>query len=155
MCDKEVASTKGEEALDKAHFKNNFKSKNKVEVTEVVTTAIVEEESVDCTKCKKVFENATDVEKHKAECGEIIGLNKCYICEKEFISKVDIRKHMKSHENIVVNKCDICKKEFISKVDMRKHMKIHEDVIETVDEEDDEDCESPARKRGFQKGNKK
>ena len=68
VCNKEVASLKGEEAVDEAHFKKNFKFKDKAVVTEVVTTAIGEEELVDRTKCKKILKSSTDVEKHKTEC---------------------------------------------------------------------------------------
>ena len=54
-----------------------------------------------------------------------------------------------------MNKCEISPKEFISKVDLKKHMRYHKDVIETFEEEDGEDWEAPDRKRGFQNGNKK
>ena len=98
VCDKEVACMKGEGALGNSHIKKSVQSKDKVEnpkeveiekVTEVIT-AVVEEELVDCAKCKTVFRTTNDQYQHSKVCDQATGINKCGVCEHVFLSKVGL-----------------------------------------------------------------
>ena len=51
---------------------------------------------IDCGKCKAVFKKEQDVFDHSNDCSEVLQMNICEFCRQEVVSKLALKKHMKT-----------------------------------------------------------
>lgn len=88
-----------------------------------------------CSKCGKTFWRKytltrhinTDCESDRKE-REARRQHKCHLCEKSYLNKKDLSKHLKWHETGTTkkpHKCTICSKAFVNSRGVREHMASH------------------------------
>ncbi|KAL3274538.1 hypothetical protein HHI36_015920 [Cryptolaemus montrouzieri] len=79
-------------------------------------------------ECKKVFYDRAEFTKHNKEFHKTEDSTVCKYCNKEFDKVKNLAEHVRlQHKgNGKVNKCSICEKEFINQSLLRNHIKIHE-----------------------------
>ncbi|XP_055854221.1 zinc finger and BTB domain-containing protein 17-like [Episyrphus balteatus] len=85
-------------------------------------------ESKQCPYCKKEFAHLKNMRTH-IQRHFIKGKYNCPHCPSRYHTKYDVQRHMtKAHSDGVVFKCDICDKEFPTKPEWSRHIKSHDDL---------------------------
>jgi hypothetical protein len=114
--------------------KAKYKSKHSQELT---NQAEAKDESTLCSQCGKQMHTKKDAERHKLWHSKISSSTtkkirlECSFCSKRCPTEVQMKQHMKSHQNedtVKVYSCQICSKSFKNLTHLNNHMKIHSDV---------------------------
>lgn len=85
-----------------------------------------------CKYCEEIFPNKIDLRKHTATCEKKeskpkdpsqVTLHVCNICNKDFASPYNVRRHQITHSDERPYICEFCRKCFKEKSSLTKHMK--------------------------------
>ncbi|KAH8296910.1 hypothetical protein KR044_000627 [Drosophila immigrans] len=85
-----------------------------------------------CELCGKAFRLRSQLKAHVTAIHTKIRAFKCTMCPKDFIKKVDLTDHIKSHLNIRDKICSTCGKGFTSCHSLIRHRQIHSEVKKFV-----------------------
>ena len=85
-----------------------------------------------CELCGKAFRLRSQLKLHVTAIHTKIRAFKCTMCTKDFIKKVDLTDHIKSHLNIRDKICATCGKGFTSCHSLIRHRQIHSEVKKFV-----------------------
>ncbi|XP_034108754.1 uncharacterized protein LOC117570935 isoform X1 [Drosophila albomicans] len=88
--------------------------------------------SILCELCGKAFRLKYQLKAHITAIHTKIRAFKCTMCPKDFIKKVDLKDHIKSHLNIRDKICSTCGKGFTSCHSLIRHRQIHSDIKKFV-----------------------
>ncbi|XP_030368849.1 uncharacterized protein LOC115619958 [Scaptodrosophila lebanonensis] len=81
-----------------------------------------------CDQCGKAFRLRSQLKQHVTEIHTKIRAFKCTMCPKDFVRKVHLSDHIKSHLNIRDKICSTCGKGFTSCHSLIRHRQIHAEV---------------------------
>lgn len=100
---------------------------------------------IQCKYCEEIFPSKIELRKHlltceKKECKpkepSQVALHVCNICNKDFASPYNVRRHQLTHSDDRPYECQYCSKSFKEKSSLTKHVKrVH------LEKEKDESCE--------------
>lgn len=83
-----------------------------------------------CTKCGKTFLTLTSLKHHTrrvhtdpAEFG--VMPHACLHCEKRFVRKTELERHIVIHTGIRPFKCSVCPRDFVLDAELKRHLKHH------------------------------
>ncbi|KAH8339923.1 hypothetical protein KR067_002574 [Drosophila pandora] len=85
-----------------------------------------------CEQCGKAFRLRSQMKLHVTAIHTKIRAFKCDMCPKDFVKKVDLTDHIKSHLNIRDKICNDCGKGFTSCHSLIRHRQIHSEVKKFV-----------------------
>ncbi|KAH8284502.1 hypothetical protein KR018_000878 [Drosophila ironensis] len=85
-----------------------------------------------CEQCGKAFRLRSQMKLHVTAIHTKIRAFKCDMCPKDFVKKVDLTDHIKSHLNIRDKICGDCGKGFTSCHSLIRHRQIHSEVKKFV-----------------------
>ncbi|XP_026841578.1 zinc finger and BTB domain-containing protein 17 [Drosophila persimilis] len=85
-----------------------------------------------CELCGKAFRLKSQMNLHVTAIHTKVRAFKCTMCPKDFVKKVDLSDHIKSHLNIRDKICTICGKGFTSCHSLIRHRQIHSEVKKFV-----------------------
>ncbi|EDW02588.1 GH19811 [Drosophila grimshawi] len=88
--------------------------------------------SILCELCGKAFRLRSQLKLHVTAIHTKIRAFKCTMCPKDFLKKVDLSDHIKSHLNIRDKICTTCGKGFTSCHSLIRHRQIHAEVKKFV-----------------------
>ncbi|EDV37868.1 uncharacterized protein Dana_GF13673 [Drosophila ananassae] len=80
-----------------------------------------------CEFCGKSFKQKIQMTTHVTAVHTKIRAFKCHICPKDFLTKRDLKDHVKAHLNIRDKVCEICQKAFTNANALVKHRHIHKE----------------------------
>ncbi|EDW61881.1 zinc finger protein 41 [Drosophila virilis] len=85
-----------------------------------------------CEQCGKAFRLRSQLKLHVTAIHTKIRAFKCTMCPKDFLKKVDLSDHIKSHLNIRDKICTTCGKGFTSCHSLIRHRQIHSEIKKFV-----------------------
>lgn len=80
-----------------------------------------------CEFCGKSFKQKIQMSNHVTAVHTKIRAFKCSMCPKDFLTKRDLKDHIKAHLNIRDKVCEICQKAFTNANALVKHRHIHKE----------------------------
>ena len=100
---------------------------------------------IQCKYCEEIFSSKIELRKHLVTCEKKeckpkepsqVALHVCNICNKDFASPYNVRRHQLTHSDDRPYGCEYCSKSFKEKSSLSKHVKrVH------LEKEKDESCE--------------
>ena len=126
--DAEYLAKNSHVAFKDIHYECNT-SREELQTCNVINTPVFQHnEAINNIGCEAA--DKSKVENYNAEKYTQTGQNrlKCDICNKTFLWKSSILKHLNSHNSVRHFSCDICRKSFTRKSYLTKRSKVHEPV---------------------------
>ncbi|KAH8284500.1 hypothetical protein KR018_000876 [Drosophila ironensis] len=80
-----------------------------------------------CEYCGKSFRQKIQMTTHVTAVHTKIRAFKCHLCPKDFLTKRDLKDHVKAHLNIRDKVCEVCQKAFTNANALVKHRHIHKE----------------------------
>ncbi|XP_017132908.1 myoneurin [Drosophila elegans] len=80
-----------------------------------------------CEFCGKSFKQKIQMTTHVTAVHTKIRAFKCHMCPKDFLTKRDLKDHVKAHLNIRDKVCEVCQKAFTNANALVKHRHIHKE----------------------------
>ncbi|KAH8372696.1 hypothetical protein KR009_003051 [Drosophila setifemur] len=80
-----------------------------------------------CEFCGKSFKQKIQMTTHVTAVHTKIRAFKCHLCPKDFLTKRDLKDHVKAHLNIRDKVCEVCQKTFTNANALVKHRHIHKE----------------------------
>lgn len=99
-----------------------FKTKSREDLWE--HKKVAHNEQIECKPCNMVFVNFQTLKAHNSLKHSEDGQQMCYICGKEFSSKLSLQRHLRLH-NQQMYTCNICSKNVSTKASFQDHMERH------------------------------
>ena len=76
-----------------------------------------------CEKCDAPFEHKQHLEHHMNKVHLNVKPYECNLCEESFLTKNQLKTHLKKSHNVKPYKCNFCQKAFFIKAKLKTHLK--------------------------------